>query len=166
MTKLEHEIVIGPSRSKSILFNLRRLTKDQRVKRQKDMRQAAIAALRSYFLGDGALDRVVRFLIKFLFYGTFWTVVTTSVAITALLGALFLAPGHTYMLDLVRVAFARWSATKIDAVAISNAASIIQFGALIGLPVALVVTLKPIVEPALKSAQENFLFKTGKGMEG
>lgn len=163
MAKLDREFVIEPPRSKRILFNLRRLTKEQQAKRKKEMRQAAIAALRSYFLGDGALDRVVRFLIKFLFYGTFWTVVATSVAITALLGAFFIAPGHTYMLDLVRVAFARWSVTKIDAVAISNAASIIQFGALIGLPVALAVTLKPIVEPALKSAQENFLSKTGKG---
>lgn len=45
------------------MLKLRRLTKDQRAKRGKEMQQASIAALKSCFLGDGARNRVIRFLV-------------------------------------------------------------------------------------------------------
>jgi hypothetical protein len=38
------------------------------------MQQASIAALKTYFLGDDARNRVIRFLGRFALYGTFWSI--------------------------------------------------------------------------------------------
>lgn len=129
-------------------FKLNRLTKTQRQEREREMVKASSTALKTYFLGVGSLKRVTRFLIAFLLHTAWWTVVATSVAITALLWVLFMAPGNTHLLAKIGVLFAGWPIKKIDASVASYMVGILEIGIWIGVFVALLKTLDPIVGPA------------------
>ena len=135
---------------------LKRLTKDQKAKLEKEMRQASIAALKSYFLGDGARNRVIRFLGRFALYGTFWSIATTSMVIAALVCAVFVAPGHAHLLGQVRAMFVQWPTVKIDASVVSEMANVLQLGILMGFVTALLITLIPIIDPARKAVKEKW----------
>ena len=135
---------------------LKRLTKDQKAKLEKEMQQASIAALKTYFLGDGARNRVIRFLGRFALYGTFWSIATTSMVIAALVCAVFVAPGHAHLLGQVRAMFVQWPAVKIDASVVSEMANVLQLGILIGFVTALLITLIPIIDPAKKAVKEKW----------
>ena len=135
---------------------LKRLTKDQKAKLEKEMRQASIAALKSYFLGDGARNRVIRFLGRFALYGTFWSIVVTSMVIAALVCAVFVAPGHAHLLGQVRAMFVQWPTVKIDASVVSEMANVLQLGILMGFVTALLITLIPIIDPARKAVKEKW----------
>lgn len=127
------------------------------------MQQASIAALRAYFLGDGARNRVIRFLGRFALYGTFWSIVAMSLMITALVCAVFVAPGHTHLLGQVRAMFVKWPAAKIDATFVSATASVLQFGVLTGLVTALLITMIPIIDPAQKAVKEKWTAIASEG---
>ena len=120
------------------------------------MQQASIAALKTYFLGDGARNRVIRFLVRFAMYGTFWSIVVTSMVIAALVCAVFVAPGYAHLLGQVRALFITWPTAKIDASFVSAMASVFQFGILMGLIMALMFTLIPIVDTAQKAVKEKW----------
>ncbi len=121
------------------------------------MQQASIAALKGYFLGDGARNRVIRFLVRFALYGTFWSLMVTGMVIAALVCAVFVAPGHTYVLGQFRAMFSEWPTVKIDAFVVSRIADIFEnFGVWTGLVIALLILLIPIVEAAQKAVKEKW----------
>jgi len=117
-------------------FKLNSLTRSQKQARGREMRRASVAAMKAYFRGDGSLKRITRFLFVFLLYFIFWTVVATSVVFTVLLvsDALFIAPGYTYLFD------------HIDFHA--GLSPVFQLGIWLGVLVALIMALDPIVGPA------------------
>lgn len=120
------------------------------------MQQASIAALKTYFLGDDARNRVIRFLGRFALYGTFWSIVVTSMVIAALVCAVFVAPGHAHLLGQVRATFVQWPAVKIDAFVVSEMANVLQLGVLVGFVTALLITLIPIIDPAKKVVKDKW----------
>ncbi|MHB8314476.1 MAG: hypothetical protein ACYDCW_02000 [Acidithiobacillus ferrivorans] len=120
------------------------------------MQQASMFALKTYFLGDGAWNRVIRFLVGFVLYSAFWSIVATSLVIAALVCAVFVAPGHTHLFGQVRAMFVQWPAAKIDASFFSAMASVLQFGVLMGMVIASLFTLMPITEPAKKAVKEKW----------
>lgn len=138
------------------MLKLRRLTRDQRAKRRKEMQQASITALKTYFLGDDARNRVILFLGHFALYGTFWSIVVTSMVIAALVCAVFVAPGHAHLLGQVRATFVQWPAVKIDAFVVSEMANVLQLGVLVGFVTALLITLIPIIDPAKKVVKDKW----------
>lgn len=117
-------------------FKINGLTRAQKQERGREMLQASVAAMKAYFRGDGSLKRITRFLVVFLLYFIFWTVVATSVVFTVLLvsDALFIAPGYTYLFDHIDV--------------LAGLSPVFQLGIWLGVLVALFMALDPIVGPA------------------
>lgn len=90
----------------------------------------------------------MRFLFVFLVNTAFWTVVATSITISALLVVLFVASDHTHLLNKMSVLLEELSIKKMDVYVVSRMASILQFGIWVGVPVGLAKALDPIVGPA------------------
>lgn len=112
------------------------------------MQKASLTALKTYFLSNGSLQRTMRFLFVFLVNTAFWTVVATSITISALLVVLFVASDHTHLLNKMSVLLEELSIKKMDVYVVSRMASILQFGIWVGVPVGLAKALDPIVGPA------------------
>lgn len=129
-------------------YKLNRLTRSQKQERSREMQKASLTALKTYFLSNGSLQRTMRFLFVFLVNTAFWTVVATSITISALLVVLFVASDHTHLLNKMSVLLEELSIKKMDVYVVSRMASILQFGIWVGVPVGLAKALDPIVGPA------------------
>ena len=129
-----------------------KMTKAQRHARDKAIQQASIAALRTYFTGDGAARRGLLFLRGALLSSAGWTAKFVFLASWAVIGGLLAGPQHDFFLMQVH----EWMvATPVDqvlaqthAMALSSALTCAKIGIIAGFGQKLLGVVKPSIQEA------------------
>lgn len=133
-----------------------KLTKQQRAQLSNQTQRAAIAALRSHFMGSGATSRRWQFLRGALMASAGWTAKLLFVGSWAVIGGLLAGPEHDFLLKQVHA----WMvATPFDQVLVqshtmfvSAAIECVKIGLLLGFG----QKLLSVVMPAVQQVKQSF----------
>ncbi|GAA5787255.1 hypothetical protein [Chitiniphilus shinanonensis] len=134
-----------------------KLTKQQRAQLSNQTQRAAVAALRSHFMGEGATYRRFQFLRGALMASAGWTAKLLFIGSWAVIGGLLAGPEHDFFLKQVHA----WMvATPVDqvlaqshAMFVSAAIECVKIGALLGFGQKLLA----VVTPAVQQVKQNFV---------
>lgn len=133
-----------------------RLNKQQRLARDKAIRQAAVASIKANFTGDGSRKRAALFLRRGLMRSATWTLAITCYFCGAMVIGLTLGPDHEVLLKQ----FHAWMvATPVEDVLATAHQWALEFGMqflVYGVLGGFGHSLVSLVEPATNEARDQF----------
>lgn len=133
-----------------------KLTKEQRAARSKAIEQAAIAALRKHFVGEGATARRWKFLGEVLLASVGWFARLLVLGSWAVIGGLLVGPDHDYFLMKLHAWMVAMPVDQVlaqsNALFLSAAWAFAKMGLVIGVGQRLLA----VVESAAKQAKQQF----------
>jgi hypothetical protein len=133
-----------------------KLTKEQRAARSKAIERAAIAALREYFTGQGAVARRLQFLRGALLASTGWFAKLLFVGSWAVIAGLLVGPEHEFFLKQVHAWMVAMPVDQVLAQSHAMFASVAwEFGKM-SLLLGVGQKLLSVVKPAAEQVKQRF----------